>query len=329
MNLHFVTDTQIVRFVEQHTAEDIDRQHQLFTNSSWAWIVQTALLIRSAGFAVSLSNDFEPRAINLALADQLRRMPRRSDIFVVSIDADQLRPRWVNLSIVQNQRQTGRSAYWIPHWPQPGLIPRSPERQTFSHVGFFGLTRHLYRNENWWHKMCGEYGMQFSVRPPKQWHDYSDVDIAIGIRNMSRKRFHEKPPTKLFNAWLAGVVFIGGIDSAYSQVGVTGQDYLVAEDEKTLIDQLGRLQRDAALGSSLILAGQQKTRTVGSRASTLQAWIELMEQHIIPKFEQWHTQSSIRKHLAFSLGICGDAAIRGRNELWRRFKRFRQSHLVS
>ena len=166
--------------------------------------------------------------------------------------------------------------------------------------------------------------MKFSVRHPKQWHDYSDIDIAVGIRNMSRKRFDQKPPTKLFNAWLAGVVFIGGMDSAYTQVGGPEKNYLLVENENALDRQLSRLQQEPTLGSSLIMAGRQTARTVGSRASTLQAWVELIEQRVIPKFEQWKKSSSMRKQLAFSLGICGDAAIRGRNDLWRRLKKFRR-----
>lgn len=320
LRLHFIADKELARFVEQHTAKDIDLRHELFTNSSWAWIVQTSILLREAGLTISISNEYESDAINLGLATKIRQMPRTLDYFVVSIDADQLRPRWANLSLVQNQSQTGGIAFWVPHWPQPGLIPRSTERNSLVHAGFFGVKQHLYKDEQWWKEACAKHDIKFSVRQSNQWHDYSDIDIAIGVRKMTRKKFHEKPPTKLFNAWLAQVIFIGGVDSAYTQTGDPDHNYLMVENEKALDNSFKRLRQNPSLGKSLIEAGRQRVTTLGSRHSTLQAWLNLIENKINPIYQNWHRQSTITKNLVFYTGIVSDLTIRGRNEAWRKAK---------
>lgn len=320
MHLHFIVDQKLACFAERHTADDIDRHHYLFTNSSWAWIVQTALLLREAGFSVSLGDEYDLASINFGLANTIRAIQPNPNIFVVSIDADQLRPRWANISIVQNKYQTGRSAYWLPHWPQPGLIPRSPERKNFTHVGFFGLKRYLYKDESWWHNTCEKNRFKFSVRSPQQWHDYNDIDIAIGIRSLNNKRYYEKPPTKLFNAWLAGVVFIGGNDSAYYQVGHPETDYLLARDEKILLYYLNKLQNDSAFANLLINEGQKMSNNLGSRSSTLERWIELLEKQITPKYKQWFYQKPFRRNFSSLIGIHADSVIRYRNQIWRQLK---------
>lgn len=281
MIYHFIANPEIVDFFRDTAGHEagacIDSEHQRFTNSAWAWIAQTAVLLRDAGLPVSMGPELRPDAVNLGLAADLRRLPRTADCFRVSIDADQLRARWSNAFIVQNKAQAGRRAYWVPHWPQPGLLKRDPDRRGFKNVVFFGLARNLEHEEAWWREVCGQFGMQFSVRQPAQWHDYRDVDIAVGIRQFGRKKFSNKPPTKLFNAWLAGCVFIGGADSAYRQVGVAGRDHLLASDETGLRQHLERLAGDPELACKLIAEGKERVAQVGCRTTTTIRWVELLK----------------------------------------------------
>ena len=123
MRIHFVSAPETSLFFENYDSSAIDRLPKRFKNSNWAWIAQTALILRDAGLNVSVGVELKRDTINLALADRIRAMPRAPDAFVVSIDADQLRPKWLNLFICQNKLQvTGPRSIWIPHWPSRGGI---------------------------------------------------------------------------------------------------------------------------------------------------------------------------------------------------------------
>ncbi|ABI55478.1 hypothetical protein ACN2MM_01085 [Alkalilimnicola ehrlichii MLHE-1] len=326
MIYHFIANPEIVDFFRDTAGHEagacIDSEHQRFTNSAWAWIAQTAVLLRDAGLPVSMGPELRPDAVNLGLAADLRRLPRTADCFRVSIDADQLRARWSNAFIVQNKAQAGRRAYWVPHWPQPGLLKRDPDRQGFKNVVFFGLARNLEHEEAWWREVCGQFGMQFSVRPPAQWHDYRDVDVAIGVRRFGRKKFNNKPPTKLFNAWIAGCVFIGGADSAYYQVGSAGKDYLIAANERAFTYHLKALSQSPQLGDQMILEGGRKVNRLGLRERTCHHWMELLTREIGPEFERWSETSEPFRHLQLRAGLVMDGGVRFRNRCWRRAKDF-------
>lgn len=329
MRVHFVSDLDTTRFFESHDSSAIDRFPGRFKDSNWAWIAQTALVLRDAGLNVSVGGEFQCDTVNIALADRIRSMPRLPDCFVVSIDADQLRPKWVNWFIAQNKLQVaGPRVTWMPHWPQPGLIPRSPDRAEFSHVAYFGTLYNLYRDAEWWRGVCGEAGMKFSVRTPDKWNDYNDVDVVVGVRDFrSRRKYENKPPSKLFNAWLANSVFIGGGDSAYRQVGNPGKDYLVAETEEAFGRHLVRLSVDPEYGAALVERGRERVGSFGSRETTARRWQEVLETDVRAAYEDWQTRPRISRRRQYLAGLWADLLILQRNAAWRRvrpFVRFRR-----
>ena len=330
MRVHFVSDAATASFFDKYDTSAIDRFPDRFKDSNWAWIAQTALILRDVGVQVSVGCEFKNDRINVALADRIRSMRRAPDVFVVSIDADQLRPKWVNFFIAQNKLQVaGPRAIWMPHWPQPGLIPRSLDRSGFSQVGYFGTLYNLYRDADWWRKICAETGMKFIIRNPNDWNDYSDIDVVVAVRSFpSNKKYENKPPSKLFNAWLASSVFIGGGDSAYRQVGAPGQDYLLAKNEGDLKRHLVRLREDPKYGDALTERGGERVEDVGSRESTSRRWQKVLETEIRGVYEDWYSQPKIVRRRQYLGGLWGDYMIRKRNATWRRvrpFVRFRDS----
>ncbi|WP_231364130.1 hypothetical protein [Thioalkalivibrio sp. ALMg11] len=318
--LHFLAPSPIRDFIDSSATVSLDDYPGLFHTSSWAWIGQTAFELRKYGLDVSTGEDYRPGAINFGLAADIRRRPVCSEIFKVSLDADQLRPRWANLSFVQNQRQTSRCAFWVPHWPQPGLVRRDSSRAEFRTVGFFGLERNLCRDPEWWRHICAAYGMEFRLKTAAEWNDYHDIDVAVGVRDFSCKKHDEKPPTKMFNAWLAGAVFIGGCDSAYSQVGKDGRDFLRCATEQDLSRYLGRLQRDPEWGRDVVRTAAESVSRTGSRASTVERWVELIEREVGPRFEAWQRASELVRRLSSDSGRFQDWTIRVRNSSWRLLK---------
>ncbi|WP_081618398.1 hypothetical protein [Thioalkalivibrio sp. ALE31] len=321
MRYHFIAGEEISEFFYAASGNDagrlIDAEYERFTNSGWAWIAQTALLMRDAGLEVTIGGTLRPDSINVGLAADLRSLPRSADCFRVSVDADQLRARWSNRFVVQNQRQAGRRAFWVPHWPQPGLLRRDPERKHFSNVVFFGLARNLEGDQRWWREVCRRHGMKFSIRAPSEWNDYRDVDVAVGIRSFGNKAYDNKPPTKLINAWLAGCVFIGGADSAYQQIGVAGQDHFVASDVGELESLLAVLSHQPRVGKDAIAEGRRRLTRVGSRENTRDRWVKLLSGEIRESFERWSAGPKVARKIPVAVGTAVDGGVLLRNRLWR------------
>lgn len=248
-------------------ALDIDRDWRFFEDGVAAWIVQTYLYLRKNSNFVSIDSEFSRDGINVSHVKHLSGLQRPSGAFVVGVRADYPPVRWCQWHIVQNQSQVAGRALWMPHWPQPGLIPRSGTRgDRVERVAYFG--RHvnhysrLWRRPSGWYKVrdiaertCSAFGLTLVERGPDSWNDYSDVDVALGLRAFGRARFNTKPPTKLVNAWLAGVPFIGGRDSAFSQIGEPNEEYLIADSPDALHVAVARLVEDKHCYASLRNAG--------------------------------------------------------------------------
>lgn len=239
------------------------------------WIYQTWLALRQSGFAAELSDTLPDEGLLVALAGTLPpgfRAPR--DLFLAGIVADGLPHPGAHVHIVQNAWHARRlpGAIFMPLWPQPGLQPRGEARGArFERVAFFGHEPNLapeLRDERWRQRLHAETGAVFEIRGAGRWDDYRDVDAAIAIRDFRGGQQLHKPSTKLCNAWLAGVPFIGGTDSAYAADGHPGEDYLVARSPEAVIAHLGELSRNPALAMRLVERGRESVQAFTPEAIT-------------------------------------------------------------
>ncbi len=121
------------------------------------------------------------------------------------------------------------------HWPQPDLIPRDPGARRLGGKmrAFFGaeecIANEMHSEE--WAATLRDLGLQWHFVKPEKWHDFSEVDVVVAIRDfVGNHRYGNKPPTKLFNAWRAGVPAILGRESAYHQQWRRSLDYLEGPD---------------------------------------------------------------------------------------------------
>jgi hypothetical protein len=76
-----------------------------------------------------------------------------------------------------------------------------------------------------------------------EWHDYSDTDVVLAIRELDRDNLWQgKPASKLYNAWHAGVPAILGYVSAFRSERETKLDYLQATSVREVILALKKLK---------------------------------------------------------------------------------------
>jgi len=226
------------------------------------WILLTCGRLMSAGADVSLCSKIPEDGIVIALTGNLPAGYRApSGAFLVGVVADGLPHPACHLHIVQNAvhaRRLPRSLY-LPHWPQPGLIPRNPDRgDHFENLVFYGDLPNLappLREPAFADGLKSRLGISFRIARSADWHDYSETDCVLAIREFGRHLFLRKPATKLYNAWLAGVPFIGGSDSAYAAEGISDSDYVSCCSMSELLDALERLSRDRSFRRDLVRAG--------------------------------------------------------------------------
>jgi hypothetical protein len=179
--------------------------------------------------------------------------------------------------------------YYMPHWPQPGLIPRDPGRSDrFENVAFFGNEENLAPElkEQSWHEHLNALGLSWHVVSPDKWNDYSDVDVILSVRDFNGQAHPLKPPTKLYNAWHAGVSAILGCESAFRAERKSELDYLEVASLDEVILALKRLRDDKALYHAMVENGRVRAEATQPAKITAR-WRSFLTDIAVPAYEQW------------------------------------------
>lgn len=246
------------------------------------WIYLTFLRLSRSGIRVELCHRIPESGIVVALTGNLRpgfRAPK--GVFLIGVVADGIPHPACHFHILQNgihARRLPRSAY-IPLWPQPGLLPRDLSRgDIFENVYFFGDPPNLapeLRDPSFAKLLKNELGMNLVIAGSERWHDYSEADCVLAVREFGTGLFLRKPATKLYNAWMAGAPMIGGGDSAFSFDGRSGVNYLRCTTLGGVMSALERLKDNKHLRHELVTAGQVSSHQFTPEAITGR-WADLL-----------------------------------------------------
>lgn len=260
-------------------------QYDVFYN----WIYQTWYFLTQAGIPCQLAHEPLSEGIVVTLGKSLSSSSQEKmlskEVFLVDVVADNEPSPSGALHLIQNKSNAAQIAHsvFIPHWPQPHLISRDQRRKNrFENICFFGSSKNLapeFQSSSWGERLQKELGLNFKIKNLQEWHDYSDVDCIMAIRDFSTSPHFEKPGTKLYNAWLAGVPFIGGSDTAYAADGHPGKNYLVATSLEETFQHLRRLKEDEGFRRSLVEEGKKSARDFTQQA-ILERWKNLVLETI-------------------------------------------------
>ncbi len=280
------------------------------------WTLQTFGRLRAAGFPCSFADELPDEGIIVAHRDAFPAGfvpgPRR---LLVCIKPDRAPLLFAQLHVVQNPRDpVTRFGVWasrvIPHWPQPGLVPRDASRgEAFENIAYIGndacLSPALASPA--WRAKLAERGLNWRVvNRFSEWQDYSDIDAVVALRDPKTSRDEEdsanyerrKPPSKLYNAWLAGVPAVLGKETAYRAERRGPLDFLEAGSPAEALAALRRLQEDSALRRAMVRNGRLRAARLEERL--LGRWRELLERVAFPAYKEWRASPAVRK--AFTLG---------------------------
>ncbi len=250
---------------------DPDRDWREFQRGERIWVLQTFLRLARAGHPVRLAGEPPARGVVVFHAKHERALlaARRHwrDLVLVGVRADNRQPLAADVEVVQNGRfADGRSRVFVPHWPQPGLLPRDPARgERIERVAYKGFDSNLhpdFRVPAWpafllahgieWRVDSAAFAGPASDRLALAWPDFRQVDLLLAVRPPDRRLHSAKPASKLVNAWLAGVPALLGPEVAYRELRRSTLDYLEVASGEDAREAVLRLLADPALYRAMV-----------------------------------------------------------------------------
>ncbi|MEL7508316.1 MAG: glycosyltransferase [Cyanobacteria bacterium J06633_23] len=293
----------------------------------YAWTVQTYLKLREAGVMCQLTDQLPEAGVVLFHANATRGGdivpgPRR---LLICMKAESPLCSQAQLHVVQNPCEASRflGCYFMPHWPQPGLLPRLSERQNrFETIAFLGHRNSLAAEllgAEWetqlqrrglnWQPVINTNGWNAQQSIDTRWNDYQTIDAIVAVREfqVQRPSYRSKPATKLYNAWLAGVPAILGRELAYRAVGTPGVDYLEVNSVTELLSCLDQLQQDKTVRQALVKRGYRQALTYTPEVIT-QRWQQFLTRVATPAYHAWCNrpdwQQTVQRWQAKLLNYC-------------------------
>jgi hypothetical protein len=276
-----IPDVLPVHFFLQPSAITLERALTLDPDQDWTdlrrarevWIVQTWNRLCHAGYPPTLS-DQAPGAgiIVYHKEDQrllLKRLPHGATPVLVGVRADFRACTYADFEVLQNGYYADRQrAFFMPHWPQPGMLPRDPRRgdrmERIAYKGFVGNLAQEFRSARWLEFLRGQ-GMAFeddavlddSFDHPirTRFHDYREVDLVLAVR---RGDTRTKPASKLVNAWQAGIPALLSPDYAFEELRESPLDYLAVRNLKEAEAAVLLLKREPGLYRAMIEHGRRR-----------------------------------------------------------------------
>jgi hypothetical protein len=265
---------------------DVDLDDYLFWSHEGkerrrAWILQTYLRLREAGHPVSVSDTLPERGVLVVLPEpeirrafdaQFTRAHRHLLLVTVRADVIEYRPLIGDADLVQNGRfADDNRIFFVPHWPQPGLLPRDPRRgsriENIVFKGGFGSLLADFRSERW-DDYLASHALSFHIASAKtegaipSWHDYRTADLNLAVRptyNDGGLRC-EKPASKLINAWHAGVPSLLGAEYAFRELRTSALDYIEVTSVDEAIMAIEHLRARPDLYTRMVQHGRRRAR---------------------------------------------------------------------
>ena len=266
-------------------------------NGRDAWIINTYLRLLLRGYQVTLSDRYEPDALCVAHHDDIKVGHDVWRSFVVAVRADRDRTFICDAEIVQSPASMEYAySYYIPHWTQPGLIPRNQNRgPVIQRIGYFGTLKNLaacFRGQDF-DTALSALGVEFVIREdPATWHDFSDIDLVLVVRDGTPYFLASKPATKLFNAWSAGCPALVGAEPVYAHHRKSSYDFIQIGTVSGVISTIQKLRQDPALYQRYVDRSIERSFDIQD-SEILKCWVELLQGPISERYKIWRSSNAL------------------------------------
>ena len=269
------------------------------------WSLQTYARLREAGYGrdVALSETLPSQGIVLLVPEpdivqafyrQWTASHRELLICTMRADVVAFRFPFADAEILQNGRYPDeKQGFFIPHWPQPGLMPRRASRgqriRTLTFKGDYGNLHPDFESRRF-DRFLEAHRLQLVYDGPRtreerracaNWHDYSESDLVVAVRKSWTKGGlrPEKPASKLVNAWHAGVPALIGPEYAYRELRRSELDYIEVRNIEEAMDAIRRLQANPKLYQAMVANGQWRAASFTPERIT-ERWAEVLFERL-------------------------------------------------
>jgi len=273
------------------------------------WIWTTYFRLKQKGLNVTLICRMPEEGIVVISTVNLLLLQKPSDkVFLITTLADSPPPLYTQINVSQNPLQSRnypsllRFPVWrhISHWPQPGIIPRCKSRGSrFEKIGFMGHRDQLepYLSSEEFANELRKLDLTFEVRED-QFHDYSDFDTVLAIRDFANLTQLHKPYTKLINGWQAGVPVIAGTETSFQAIKKSELDFISVANKNDLIKALQKLKEDANLRAAMTKNGFQRAVDFTEK-KILSDWEQLLFTDAQNLYREWRQKSALHKQMFY------------------------------
>lgn len=302
----FVTRDLGDRWNDIESIVDVNSVSDRVRNGIDVWIVQTYLELKAAqiehSFSVEIARRFPTNQPAIAHRDDLRVGATYYRSYLANTRADRAPVLSAAWHIVQNPSQVDERSVLIPHWPQPGLIPRDSARQDIRTLGFFGRLGSIpgfFRDPAFIAELALR-GIGFNISG-QDWRNYSSTDVSVALRFDPEIGSHSKPFSKLVNAWLARVPALLGPEPAYRWLRKSELDYLEVHSARDILAALDRLKKTPGLYRAMVENGVARAREF-DRVAVLQTWLQFVDEQFLPGWRIWNQQRKGSARRLFDFG---------------------------
>lgn len=285
--------------------QDIIQARQVCSGNCTSWVLTTYMRLKKVGIPCTVVKSMPQQGIVIADRDSLgNQYPYLGDVMLICAKGDREFHPSAHMHIVHNASESARSSnqlwnpYFIGHWPQPDIIPRSSHRgHHISTIAFLGTRSNLAPEltSKHWTETLEDIGCQWSPRhTPAAWNDYSDIDVVIAVRTFNRSQFPNKPASKLINCWHAGVPILVPPESAFTALRKSPLDFIEIcsiEDAITAIQNLqGNPQKYQAMVDNGWLRAKKYTEE-----TILGDWVDFIESTVYPQYKLFQEKSVFQR----------------------------------
>lgn len=281
---------------------DPDADWHVLGAGRYQTVGQTFLRLRQAGLPVRISRMPPNTGIVVVFAPNLQRFfkecPRRSAVLVVAVEADRPVPQLPLVDVIVRHNGLGvdnRRVFFIPNWPQGGLVPRDPSRSCeIRTVAYKGRVENLHPAfiSKPWQRFLDRIEIQYILDLEGElredhtyaagamgWNDYSNVDLLLAVRPGLSDPNGRKPALKLVNAWFAGVPALLGPEYAYRELRRSNLDYVEVDSREAAERAILALMEDPERYAAMIENGYARAQAFSVTAITKQ-WEQLLCEQI-------------------------------------------------
>jgi hypothetical protein len=319
VRIHFVLDPRATRWADIDSLDeaDIARAPQRFVGGRNSWIAQSFLRLRKAiearGWTASAGPGFPAGAICIAHRDDVNGFGSGAHAsFLVVVRADRAPVEACDVAIVQNGLGPEGHERFVPLWPQPGLIARDARRGArIERIAYHGRTSSMpaWFEDPEFHDLLGRRGVVLQVKA-RGWEDYRDVDVALAARSDCRRILADKPATKLYNAWLAGVPMLASPEPAYCELKRGPFDFIDVHGAADVVAAIDLLRANPHLYRAMADNGRERGASFDVEA-TRERWMRLLEDDVVPAY---HAAGIAARRVWF---MCAMARQKARSRMYR------------